>query len=889
MRKLTLLMSMMLLLTLSYGQSQSIVKQLNQRETAKISNVKNLAAAKITSLNKYAPGTTMNLLFSIYAESPDYEYVDYVEMNFPSGLVPTGASDPLCKKSSASASPMDLHLNGQKVSWGSQNNFGGMKTTGTYEFYVTVEVAANLTGNQEISFTVSGDGYGSAPHDDITGTITIVKIPDVPDLTSKATSFFVEYYAVPVDQVTSTIRANVSNLGNTLTEATNFTIKNSNNSFNNNLPITTPMSPNSTESFAFTGYTPVEGNEEFIFTANASNDFDATNANDTAKIHIGGTDLIRDNGKIVQGFGIGKEGGILGNVFYIGKEDVLNSVQTYHVKPTFGETFNVVIYSINAEGAPDTLMATSYTNVYIGLNMVYTSYFDGVTLPEGYYFIGVVEGAHNMNLGLTSTPNYVDGTAWGYWKAQNESSPSWKDLGALGYKQTYYIRPQFGTELPNFDMKMFSLDIYKYHLKDSTVTVKGVLHNKGIDALTAVDVAYSVNGGTPVVQSLTAADLGAGLGLIPFEMTEKISLNEVGNYNIKVWLANPNGSDDADLNNDTLSTLLSALEYAPVKRIFGEEATGTWCGWCVRGHVYMDSMELKYPDTWVGVAVHNNDPMAVQEYDTSMAKHIGGYPSGLINRDGKGHDPLHFENAYLTKINDISPVDLSLTNVNYNGETKELTFAINAKFLGNVKNARFNAVIIENEINKDETGYAQVNYYAGGGYGAMGGYENKPNPVPAADMTYQNVARAILGGWDGTESSIPETVNNDDNATYTYTITLNSDWDAEKIAIAGIVIAEDGSILNAVKGDIHTGIEDKTADNNTFSIYPNPFNNTVTFANMDNAKKVIISNVIGQKVMTVDVNSAVMTVNTSNLNSGVYLISIVDINNNITTVRMVKQ
>lgn len=31
----------------------------------------------------------------------------------------------------------------------------------------------------------------------------------------------------------------------------------------------------------------------------------------------------------------------------------------------------------------------------------------------------------------------------------------------------------------------------------------------------------------------------------------------------------------------------------------------------------------------------------------------------------------------------------------------------------------------------------------------MGGFELLPNPVPAAKMTYNHVARAILGGWAG--------------------------------------------------------------------------------------------------------------------------------------------
>jgi len=895
MRKLTFLMSLMFLFTLSYGQSQSVMQQLNQRQTTTVSNVKDvkaLTAATITSLRKYIPGATMNLVFSIYVKSPDAEFVDSVGMVFPAGLIPTGASDPLCSRPVAAAKPMTLHLDGQKVSWGSQNNFGGMQTPGTYEFYVTVQVAANLTGNQSISFTVSGDGYGAAPHDDITGTVTVTKIPTVPDLTSKATSFFAEYYAVPFEQVTSTVRGMVTNLGDTLTAATNFTVKNLDGSFNKSLAITTPLSSYESENFAFTGYTPKVGKEEFVFTANASNDFNTSNATDTSRIYIGGTDLVRDNGKILQGFGVSskKAGGIIGNIFTIGSKDTLNSVMTYHVKPKIGEKVKAVIYSLKADGSPDAVIDTSYDTYFIGKNRTYVSYFaNGVVLEEGRYFIGLIEDTHNMSLGVTTTPNYVKGTTWGYW------NNGWHNLGAMGYKQTYYIRPQFGTELPDFDIEIYNLDIYNYDTVNGEVEIKGVFLNNGVDALTTVDIAYSVNGGTPVKQTLTSSDLGVGHGFMPFSFTQKLALTTVSDYNVKVWLSKPNGSNDANLSNDTASVLISALEHAPVRRVFGEEGTGTWCGWCVRGHVYMDSMKMKYPDTWIGVAVHNGDPMTVQEYDTSMSKHISGYPGGIINRNGTIYDPgvvsfaPSFEAGYLSEMHKVSPVDVSLKNVNYNESTKELAFTVNAKFLGTVKKARFNAVISENDINKDEDGYSQTNYYAGGQSGKMGGYENLPKHIPAADMTYQHVARAILGGWDGTENSLPANISNGDEKSYTYTITVSNDWNPEKLDIIGFIVAEDGSILNAVKGDIHTDIVDNITNNNSFNVYPNPFNNTLTIDNLDNASSIVISNVLGQTIMNVGVTNSTMTISTSDLNKGVYLITILDNGNNIRTQRIVKQ
>ena len=42
------------------------------------------------------------------------------------------------------------------------------------------------------------------------------------------------------------------------------------------------------------------------------------------------------------------------------------------------------------------------------------------------------------------------------------------------------------------------------------------------------------------------------------------------------------------------------------------------------------------------------------------------------------------------------------------------------------------------------SGYNQVNAYAGNALGPMGGFESLPNPVPAAQMVYDHVARVLL-------------------------------------------------------------------------------------------------------------------------------------------------
>lgn len=75
---------------------------------------------------------------------------------------------------------------------------------------------------------------------------------------------------------------------------------------------------------------------------------------------------------------------------------------------------------------------------------------------------------------------------------------------------------------------------------------------------------------------------------------------------------------------------------------------------------------------------------------------------------------------------------------------------------------------------------------------------------------------------------------------------------------------------------------------NAVKFYPNPFNNTLTIDNLDKESQVTISNVLGQTVMSITVTDSKMEINTSELNKGVYLITVLDSNNNSRTERMVK-
>jgi hypothetical protein len=282
-----------------------------------------------------------------------------------------------------------------------------------------------------------------------------------------------------------------------------------------------------------------------------------------------------------------------------------------------------------------------------------------------------------------------------------------------------------------------------------------------------------------------------------------------------------------------LSEQINPVVPAPGKMVVGEEATGTWCQWCPRGAVFMDLYETKYQDFWAGIAVHNGDPMTVAEYDTGIGSLIGGYPSALVDRMGDV-DPSGMSSDFFTRLQ-TAPKATLLNGANWDPNTRVLNVSVRYTFSsganGNYKSA---CVLTEDDVTGTGAGWSQSNAYAGGNNGTMGGYESLPNPVPASQMVYNHVARAIAPSFAGMSGIFPASINAGDVHIVNYTFTLPAGWDENQIHIVGMLIDSNGKIDNAGSADIVTavnngyetginvGIAEVLSETKTLTLAPNP-------------------------------------------------------------------
>lgn len=166
------------------------------------------------------------------------------------------------------------------------------------------------------------------------------------------------------------------------------------------------------------------------------------------------------------------------------------------------------------------------------------------------------------------------------------------------------------------DGALAALNVPAYSLGNSPV--KGTLINMGLNAITAADVNWQIDGGDIHTNTLSGINLSLGQSN-EFTCTDALALTP-GAYNLKVWVSNVNGlGPDDNALNDTLSKALSVATQSVSRKPLFEEFTSSTCAPCAsfNNSVFnaftatnADNITLiKYQMNWPG----NGDPYYTAE------------------------------------------------------------------------------------------------------------------------------------------------------------------------------------------------------------------------------------------------------------------------------------
>ena len=431
----------------------------------------------------------------------------------------------------------------------------------------------------------------------------------------------------------------------------------------------------------------------------------------------------------------------------------------------------------------------------------------------------------------------------------------------------------------NNDAAIGAITLNRYSNVSTDNTLSLNVTNQGSTPITSVEVNW--NDGTADHIQTIATNIAAGANAVVNHPTS-VNYATIVEKNMTVTISQVNGGADGDPSNNAGTAKFNTVSNTDTKRVLFEEGTGTWCGWCPRGAVVMDNFAATYPNSFIGIAVHNGDPMTVAAYDTGAG--FGGFPSVNVDRaikDGSVSDAAW--TGYYNQRKDMTvPFTLS---VGASAAGSNLTIDAKATFHTVYANVdyRLGVIIVEDDVTGTTSQYDQANYYAGGGSGVMGGYETLPNPVPAAQMVYKHVGRAVLGGYAGQAGSVPTAITDGLEADYTFNYTVPATSDVNKMhAVIVLIDQADGSILNAKDVTINQAlsIEDQEALMG-YSVTPNPADDMVNVRfNATNMKYgITVTDVLGRTVVKESYGTLFgpqsISVPVSDLKAGNYIVSVV--------------
>jgi hypothetical protein len=219
--------------------------------------------------------------------------------------------------------------------------------------------------------------------------------------------------------------------------------------------------------------------------------------------------------------------------------------------------------------------------------------------------------------------------------------------------------------------------------------------------------------------------------------------------------------------------------------------------------VAMDEILGLYGGQVIGVRIHNGDAMEIPEQSV-IGDDLGltGFPTGSVNRKNFGQSAFLNRGDWKTAC-ESEMRQRAKAEVDCFYTLDPATRVVKIRVVANMAEAmslslRFNAFVVEDDVTGTGIGYDQHNYLSG-----RKGYESNPyytQPTVLAGYHHMKVVRRMLGGAWGVTGGLPASVQAGQIYSYTFTATLNAQWNLNKLWFVGMLQAnapDNKEILNS--------------------------------------------------------------------------------------------
>lgn len=273
------------------------------------------------------------------------------------------------------------------------------------------------------------------------------------------------------------------------------------------------------------------------------------------------------------------------------------------------------------------------------------------------------------------------------------------------------------------------------------------------------------------------------------------------------------------------------------RNVLMEEFTGIWCGFCPRGIVGMEMLTERYPESFIGIAAHYNDIIALAEYDRVTKTYTTGYPGCTIDRTVSSIDPYYGSSGDMFGIEADFVKELETpavagvnTYAGFTDDTRNLVKVMTYTTFGyDMTNANYTLAYVITEDGMSGEGYdwAQHNYFAKSDYKEY--YGSDPNLKPWTEkgtyyedgtqyyylvygQIYDHVAVAADNVTYGITGSVAKTIKQDEAQLFERTIDITSNsfvQDRSKLSLVTMLLdRSSGKVVNSCK--VPLGVFDAT-------------------------------------------------------------------------------
>ncbi len=390
-----------------------------------------------------------------------------------------------------------------------------------------------------------------------------------------------------------------------------------------------------------------------------------------------------------------------------------------------------------------------------------------------------------------------------------EGDKKWKDFSS-DFGNLCIRAGLEGDNLPTNKCEIVDYLMPQYVAPGEDLTFMSIIRNTAANDITSIEYTLKIDGMEPQTSTVTMPEA------VPyFEYSDILSntfkCTTVGNnvaYEIGITAINGEKLDEALAVQTGL--LLCIAEGYPKNNVI-EEATGTWCGWCVVGYAGMEYMAENYADQgFIGIAVHGGDQMDVMgegmAYET-FGNYVEGFPSAYLNRDMTyslypSPEDLADEFEYVKDIPAYAKISATISE--NGGDGLQYKLSTSTEFSGTEENANY---MVAYTVMEDDLGpYTQENYCAGTGQDYYG-FEDKPAKVR---LKFNDVARNCSRPM-GIANSLPTSIEKGKAYEYNADLVLDDVKDTNNVRVVAMVI-------NGLTGAIENAVSVKTPYNSVEAV-----------------------------------------------------------------------